>query len=65
MIAFHVQRGLAVPMVAKRGSCGSGFLNAMAFPFAAPVVEYDRKRTTVSELKQLELFVTDESSAIR
>src|SRR5207244_2746282 len=29
------------------------------------VAEYDRKRTSVSELKQLELFVTDEASAIR
>jgi len=27
------------------------------------VAEYDRKRTTVTELRQLELFVTDEASA--
>jgi DNA modification methylase len=68
MIAFHVQRGLAVPISGPEFEAGL----RQRFPerdgmFFVPhqVAEYDRKRTTVSELKQLELFVTDESSAIR
>ena len=68
MIAFHVQRGLAVPISGPEFEVGL----RQRFPerdgmFFLPhqVAEYDRRRTTVSELKQLELFVTDESSAIR
>lgn len=68
MIAFHVQRGLAVPL------SGPAFEEELRtrFPerdgmFFLPhqVAGYDRKRAGVTQLKQLELFVTDESSAIR
>jgi predicted RNA-binding Zn-ribbon protein involved in translation (DUF1610 family) len=68
MIAFHVQRGVSVPL------SGPEFLQGLAqrFPerdgmFFLPdqVAEYDRKRTSVSELRQLSLFVNDEASAIQ
>lgn len=68
MIAFHVQRGLAVPLSAAE------FIEGLAQRFAErdgmyflsdQVAEYDRKRMSVAELEQLELFVTNESSAIQ
>ena len=68
MIAFHVQRGLEVPVA------GPDFLAGLdqRFPerdgmyfLADQVAEYDQKRTAVGELRQLTLFVTDESSAIQ
>ena len=66
MIAFFVQRRVAVPV------SGPDFFAAMdaRYPkregmyfLSDQVAEYDRKRTTVSELRQLELFVSDEASA--
>lgn len=68
MIAFFVQRGVAVPI------SGPEFFSGLAqrFPerdgmFFLPeqVSEYDRKRVGISELKQLNLFVSDEASAIQ
>lgn len=68
MIAFHVQRGLTVPISAPE------FLQGLSqrFPmrdemYFLPdqVAEYDRKRTSVGELRQLSLFVNDEASAIQ
>jgi len=68
MIAFHVQRGISVPL------SGPEFLQGLTqrFPerdgmYFLPdqVAEYDRKRTSVSELRQLSLFVNDEASAIQ
>lgn len=68
MIAFHVQRGLGVPLSAAE------FIEGLAQRFAErdgmyflseQVAEYDRKRMSVAELEQLELFVTNESSAIQ
>lgn len=68
MIAFHVQRGVAIPIV------GAGFFAKLAqrFPerdgmYFLPdqVAEYDRRRLAVSGIRQLELFVSDESSAIQ
>jgi 16S rRNA G966 N2-methylase RsmD len=67
MVAFHVQRGVLVPLSAAEFAAGMQnrfppredmfFLNDQ-------VAEYDRRRMTTKELKQLDLFVTDESSAI-
>ena len=67
MVAFHVQRGVLVPLSAAEFAAGVEqrfptrddmfFLNDQ-------VAEYDRRRMTAKELKQLDLFVTDESSAI-
>jgi hypothetical protein len=68
MIAFFVQRSVAVPI------SGPDFMANLheRFPerdgmyfLAGQVTEYDRKRTTVGELRQLSLFVSDEASAIQ
>ena len=68
MIAFHVQRGVSVPVA------GPEFLKGLDHRFPkrdgmyflpGQVAEYDRKRTTVGELRQLSLFVNDEASAIQ
>jgi len=67
MVAFHVQRGVMVPLSATEFHHGL----AQRFPerdgmFFLPeqVAEYDRKRLTVPEILQLEIFVKDEESAI-
>lgn len=68
MVAFHVQRGVMVPISA------AGFYAGLArrFPerdgmyfLPEQAAEYDKKRMTVNEVLQLELFVTDEASAIQ
>ncbi len=68
MVAFHVQRGREVPVSYAEFCQG---LN-QRFPerdgmyfLPEQVSEYDRKRVTVGELRQLDLFVTDEASAIQ
>jgi DNA-directed RNA polymerase subunit RPC12/RpoP len=68
MIAFHVQRGLAVPLSAAELNEGLSqrFAERDGMHFLTEqVVEFDRKRTSVAELEQMQLFVTDESSAIQ
>ena len=68
MVAFHVQHGVTVPLSATE------FYSGLAQRFSErdgmyflpeQVAEYDKKRMTVREVLQLELFVTDESSAIQ
>ncbi|MBK5966802.1 DNA methylase [Thiocystis minor] len=68
MTAFHVQRGISVPL------SGPEFLQGLPQRLSErdgmwflpeQVVEYDRKRTSVGELRQLSLFVSDEASAIQ
>jgi len=68
MVAFHVQRGVSVPLSA--GDFYQGL--AQRFPerdgmYFLPdqVAEYERKRMTSRELLQLDLFVSDEASAIQ
>jgi len=68
MVAFHVQRGVAVPLSAAEFYAGL----AQRFPerdgmyfLPEQVAEYDKKRMTVREVLQLKFFVTDESSAIQ
>ena len=68
MVAFHVQRGVTVPLSAAEFYAGL----TQRFPerdgmYFLPdqVAEYDKKRITVREVLQLQLFVTDESSAIQ
>jgi len=68
MTAFHVQRGMAVPLSA--GEFVEGLTQRFAerdgmFFLPEQLAEYERKRMTVSELEQLALFVSDESSAIQ
>lgn len=68
MVAFHVQRGFSVPASAAEFYAGLEqrfpVRDGMYF-MSDQVAEYDRKRMTVSEVLQLDLFVTDESSAIQ
>jgi len=68
MLAFHVQRGVMVPLSAAEFYAGL----AQRFPerdgmyfLPEQVAEYDKKRMTVREVLQLDLFVTDEASAIQ
>jgi hypothetical protein len=68
MVAFHVQRGVTVPMSAAEFYAGL----EQRFPprdgmYFLPdqAAEYDQKRMTVKEVLQLQLFVTDEASAIQ
>ena len=68
MVAFHVQRGVIVPISAPQFYSGL----EQRFPerdgmyfLPEQVAEYDRKRMSVKEVLQLQLFVTDESSAIQ
>jgi 16S rRNA G966 N2-methylase RsmD len=68
MIAFHVQHGVSVPL------SGPEFLQGLSqrFPerdgmyfLSDQVTEYDRKRTSATQLRQLSFFVNDEHSAIQ
>ena len=68
MVAFHVQRGVLVPLAAAEFHAGL----AARFPerdgmFFLPeqVAEYDRRRLKAKALEQLTLFVDDEASAIQ
>ena len=68
MVAFHVQRGVTVPMSAAEFYQGltQRFAERDGMYFHSDqVAEYDRKRMTVKEVLQLDLFVTDEASAIQ
>ena len=67
-VAFHVQRGVTVPLSSAEFHEGI----SQRFPerdgmYFLPdqVVEYDRRRMTVRDVLQLELFVKDEESAIQ
>lgn len=68
MVAHHVQHGVGVPIG------GPLFFAGLAQRFAErdgmyflpeQVADYDRRRASVSEVKQLSLFVVDEASAIQ
>ena len=67
MVAFHVQRGVTVPLSAAEFYAGL----EQRFParegmYFLPdqAAEYDKKRMTVKDMLQLQLFVSDEASAI-
>lgn len=68
MIAFHVQRGISVPISASAFYAGLQqrypLRDGMYF-LPEQVPDYDRRRLDVKEVDQLELFVTDERSAIQ
>jgi predicted RNA-binding Zn-ribbon protein involved in translation (DUF1610 family) len=68
MVAYHVQHGVSVPI------SGPLFFAGLTQRFAErdgmfflpeQVADYDRRRASVTEVKQLSLFVTDEASAIQ
>lgn len=68
MVAFHVQRQLSVPLSTAEFLTGLNqrypARDGMYF-LPTQITEYDRKRNTATELRQLSLFVTDEASAIQ
>jgi 16S rRNA G966 N2-methylase RsmD len=68
VVAFHVQRQLSVPLSTAEFLAGISQRyperDGMYF-LPAQVAEYDRKRNTAAEPRQLSLFVTDEASAIQ
>ncbi|MEX0599661.1 MAG: DNA methyltransferase [Rhodothermales bacterium] len=68
MVAFHVQRGATVPLSASEFYQGL----ERRFPerdgmyfLPEQAAEYDRKRASVTDVAQVELFVKDEESAIQ
>jgi len=67
MVAFHVQRGVMVPMSGADFHAGLDHrfrpIDGMYF-LENQAAEYEKKRMTAKEILQLELFVKDESSAI-
>jgi len=68
MVAFHVQRGVTVPLSAAEFYAGLAqrFSERDGMYFLPDqVAEYDKKRMKVKEVLQLQLFVTDEASAIQ
>jgi hypothetical protein len=68
MVAFHVLRGVTVPLSKAEFTAGliQRFPERDGMHFLPDqAAEYDRRRMTVSGVRQLELFVSDESSAIQ
>lgn len=68
MVAFHVQRGVSVPIGATEYYAGleERFSERDGMYFLPDqAAEYDRKRSTVKEVKALELIPRDEESAIQ
>lgn len=68
MIAFHVRRGVTVPLSSAEFYIGL----AQRFPerdsmyfLPEQAAEYDKKRMSVQEILQLSLLILDESSAIQ
>ena len=68
MVAFHVQRGVMVPLSASEFYAGLeqrfALRDGMYF-LLDQAAEYDKKRMTVKEILQIEMFVSDEASAIQ
>jgi DNA modification methylase len=67
MVAFHVQRGVMVPVSAAEFYTGltQRFSERDGMYFLPDqVAEYDKKRMTVREMLQLEIAITGESTAI-
>jgi DNA modification methylase len=68
MVAFHVQRGFAVPLSSSDFHAGlrQRFPERDGMYFLADQIsDYDRKRLEVNDVEQYELFVSDEKSAIQ
>jgi hypothetical protein len=66
MVAFHIQRGLTVPLSSPEFYQGLSqrFLEREGMVFtAAQAAAYDKLRLQAERVEQLALFVTDESSA--
>lgn len=68
MVAFHVQRGVPVPLSASQFYAGlqQKFAERDGMFFLSDqVAEYERKRMNVRDVQQLHIFVSDEVSAIQ
>lgn len=68
MVAFYVQKGYLVPISSQEFQIGLAqrFIERDGMVFLPDqAAEYDRKKMTSSELPQMSLFVSDESSAIQ
>ncbi len=68
MVAFHVQRGNAVPLSSAEFHAGliQRFPERDGMHFLPDQVsEYDQKRLEVKEVEQYELFVSDEKTSIQ
>ncbi len=66
MVAFHIQRGVTVPLSASEFYAGlvQRFTPRDEMYFLdEQVAEYDKKRMTVKEILQLELIVINEETA--
>jgi hypothetical protein len=66
--AFHIQRNLAIPLTAADFYAGleERFLIRDGMYFLDEQIEsYERQRMTITELKDTQLFITDEDSAIQ
>ncbi|MDR5897679.1 DNA methyltransferase [Halomonas vilamensis] len=68
MVAYFVQKGYPVPISSQEFQSGLAQRfserNGMYF-LPDQVVEYDRKKITSGEIKQMTMFVSDEASAIQ
>lgn len=68
MVAFFVQRRMSIPISSRDFFTGLDERYAKRegmYFLPDQVAEYDRKRNTVKELRELDLFVSDEASAIQ
>jgi hypothetical protein len=68
MVAFHIMRGLAVPLSAAELYQGldQRFLERDGMYFTPDqAAEYDKRRLGAQQVEQLSLFVSDEKSAIQ
>lgn len=68
MVAFHVARGIAVPMTTAEFNIALDrwfVLRDGMYFLPAQAEEWERFRVTFKELEQLDLFITGESSAVQ
>lgn len=68
MVAYHIQRGLTVPLSAPEFYAGlkERFAERDGMTFTFPqAAEFDRLRLQAERVEQLPLFIIDEKSAIR
>lgn len=68
MVAFHIQRGITVPLSAAEFYAGLAqrFMERDGMYFLPEqLAEYDKKRMTVKEILQLELVVINEETAVQ
>ena len=68
MIAFYVRKGYPVPISSQEFHVGLSqrfFERDGMYFLPDQVAEYDRKKMTSGELKQMSMFVSDEASAIQ